>query len=510
VQSKILVVGAGPVGLTLALQLARMGVRADLVDKGIGGSSYSKALSVSAATLKTLHGLGLSTEFQVAGKPIRDIEIFYDGARCAHIDKRRLGGLYDYYLSLAQPETELLLRIALERLGKRVRYAKELVSLQQNPHAVVVDLKDTETGFTETLEYDFVVGCDGAQSAVRKLSGIAFDGVDYDVHFVMGDVHFETACDELTTSYHVFDDGFLIFLPMSGGLTRLVVSRPGKLPDERPAPGREELQAYLDRYHRQGLTIRSVQWSSGAKFFDRLASTNRLGRIFLAGDAFHLFSPIGGQGMNTGIQDAMNLSWKLAYAVRGDCKAALLDSYRSERYAAVEKVSQLSRKNTDLILGRCRDHDARAHYVPSMANRRFMRRQMAQQFAGFLADYREVPESLVGQHIPYFEFSSPKAGFKNSYEIPLGKRNILFTSVDDRTGKFDTLLESYSHVITVRHLSSMQEQRAVCSMGLSRSDVCIVRPDGYIGFHGSFSDCERYLEGLYPRAPVLMQVQPNT
>lgn len=495
---KVLIVGAGPVGLTVAIQLARYGVSADLIDRGSAGSSYSKALSVSAASLKTFHGLGLAPRILQVGKPIQDIEISFNRRRCARINKRHLKGPYDYYLSLAQPETEAVLKAGLHAQGQAVRYGHALQTLEQDADGVDVGIVSLATGQITAARYDYVVGCDGAQSAVRQLSGIAFEGYDYDVHFVMGDVMFEGFPEGASTSYHVHDDGFLIFLPMPGGLTRLVVSRPGPLPQERPLPDREELQGYLDRYHSGGLAIRSVQWSSSARFFNRLASTNHQGRVFLAGDAFHLFSPIGGQGMNTGLQDAMNLSWKLAYYIRGVCRLDLLSSYRSERYAAVEKVAALSEQNTQAILRRPEAQGFEARYVPVMANRQFFRRALAQQFSGLTLDHGTDPDSLTGKHVPHLvprgiATDPPLTG---TYDVPLLNRNVLYLAPDTPVSLAEGWRTRYPQVLDVQRVSAT-DTSTLKALRLEGQQVCLVRPDGYVGFSGAAQECSHYLSAFY-------------
>lgn len=505
---KVLVVGAGPVGLILAIQLARYGVAVDIIDKGTGGSSYSKALSVSAASLKAFHGLGLSKEIHVAGKPIRDIQIYFNERRNARIDKRRLKGLYDYYLSLAQPETESVLKNSLQDLGVAVRYRTELKSFIDHTSHVTAQSVDVAEGCSTLTDYDYVVGCDGAQSTVRKLSGIDFDGYDYQTHFVMGDVLFDSPDRGDATSYHVHDDAFLIFLPMPAGLTRLVVSRPGPLPEHRALPDKAELQVYLDRYHGAGLKIETVHWSSSARFFNRLANTNHKGRIFLAGDSFHLFSPIGGQGMNTGIQDAMNLSWKLAFYMRGLCDVTLLDSYREERYIAVNKVAALSENNTQAILRRAEAEAFEVRYMPKMSNRRFFRQALAQDFSGLTLDHGQDAASLAGKHVPYLCWTSADSIAVDTYSVPLVCKNIIFLSPDAPRKEANALMASFSDVLTTQWLSP-NDLDAIESLDLHKYEACLVRPDGYIGFSGSVDHCARYIDRYYSRRDALDHLSVN-
>ncbi|PLM80717.1 FAD-binding protein, partial [Klebsiella variicola] len=175
-------------------------------------------------------------------------------------------------------------------------------------------------------------------STVRELAGIGFSGHDYPLHFVMADVQFASAATLPGTSYYIDELGFLIFLPMPDNQVRIVIKRAGRLPSPRPVPDLQEINVALARFCPEVPPAQALTWSSSANFYNRIADDNLQHNIMLAGDAFHLFSPIGGQGMNTGIQDAINLAWKLAFYLHGVASDRLLASYRTERFAAVSGV----------------------------------------------------------------------------------------------------------------------------------------------------------------------------
>lgn len=488
---RILVVGAGPVGLIVAAELAKYGIDVDIIDREHTSTTRSKALSVSAASLKAFHGLGLSGTFLERGKLIEDVYIYYDGQRCAHINNRYLDTCYRGYLSISQPETEQILTWHLAESGVDIRRGIELAMLSNQPDHVDVLLRDLDSARVESRRYDYVVGCDGAQSTVRRLLDISFDGMDYDMHFIMGDVRFREEQHFDATSYHVERDSFLIFLPMARGLTRLVIKKSGPLTPDRPSPQIGELQASLTRFHPETLTIDSVEWASSARFFSRIAPSNAIGRVFLAGDAYHLFSPIGGQGMNTGIQDALNLAWKLALYATGRAKRRLVDSYTDERYLVVRKVLASTHRHTEIIsrTGRHPAHEQPFH--ASMTNRSLYRSHLPAEFSGLAADHSTTP-SLVGRHVPYFALKGSELNISDSYEIPKLKRSVGFVK-DSSALDDDAMLRAKRFGIAL----STAPRDASTRLGLADDDVCVIRPDGYVGYQGPLSHLPAHLEDLY-------------
>lgn len=495
--ASVLVVGAGPAGLLVASELKKYGINVKIIDKGLDNSKYSKALSVNAASLKLFHGLGFSKNILSKGKVIHDVQIFYNKSRTVRIRKRYLDSLYNYYLSIPQPETEYCLEFLLKEQGVTVDYGKELIDLRQDKKGVYVQIANQldKKANISYQSYDYVVGCDGANSRVRQLLAIPFEGKDYDMHFVMGDVYFDRDIELKETSYHITDEGFMIVLPMANGLIRLVIKKDGPLPASRPKPTLNELQDYLNKFYIEKLTIKELVWSSSAQFFNRLAETNHCGRVFLAGDSYHLFSPIGGQGMNTGLQDAMNLSWKLAYNINGYVSNNMLDSYFSERYNVIKKVLSSTDLNTNIISGKELLSSKRNIFMPSMKNRAFYREDLPLEFSGLTADYSHNGE-FTGRHVPYFKLHNLVEGISDSYEIPKLGKNLLFLN-NVFSAKF---LEKYSKVISVIYT---QDKNIIKRLNLENLEVCLIRPDGYIGYHGNIKNLESYLNKYYNRESLL-------
>ncbi|MHB8886103.1 MAG: FAD-dependent monooxygenase [Methylovirgula sp.] len=496
-EPRILIVGAGPVGLIVATELARYGIAHDIIEANVSKNSYSKALSVSAASLKAFRGLGIADEFLRAGKAIYDIEVYFQGKRCARINNEHLPSCFNFYVSMPQPETEAIIERRLLSLGGAVRYGYRLAELSQNEHGVDVRLVHEATGDSSSARYDYVIGCDGVQSATRKLLDISYLDHEYNAHFIMGDVTFG-APREATTSYHVFDDGFLIYLPMSRGLTRLVVGRHHPLAEGQQNPTQEELQVFLDRYYPEKLKIEKLVWASRTRFFNRLAETNAVGKVFLAGDSFHLFSPIGGQGMNTGVQDAMNLSWKIALTVKGLAKPPLLESYRLERYAAVKKVLKSTHENTLRILRRVKDYSFVENYHVCFRNRNAYRVLLPAEFSGFASDHALEQNSPVGRHAPYLAIEGD-ATTPTTYDIPHRLRSVVIVRRASDMSKIEKIAEQFERVLSVATLKDEQPMAQNQSI-LDDAEICLIRPDGYIGYHGQANGISAYLGQYYVSA----------
>lgn len=335
----VLVVGAGPTGLTLASQLAAFGVRFRVIDSSPDRTSQSRALAVQPRSLEVLRSFGVADELVRQGNPAVELRV-HAGGRSSRSQLFDIGlddTAYPFLLFLSQARTEKVLIEHLRRRGASVERGTTLSSLHDDGDAVTCTLT-TSDGATGSVRARYVVGCDGAHSTVRKLAGIPFLGAAYPQTFLLADV----SVDGLETGAvhaYVTPSGPFFFFPLEEPAPwRVIVARPGRgaavreeMPTETVGVDLAELQALCDGATDGHLRLRDAVWSTAFTVHHRHASTYRSGRAFLAGDAAHIHSPAGAQGMNTGIQDAVNLGWKLALVVRGHAPDALLDSYDVER-----------------------------------------------------------------------------------------------------------------------------------------------------------------------------------
>lgn len=333
----ILVVGAGPVGLTAAVALARQNVPVRIVDLLPERMNQSRAAIIHARTLEMLERLGVVHPFLEAGIRAHGVQIRDpDGRTLLHNTLDDLPTAYNYLLGLGQDETERLLAAELARHGITIERPVTLTTFRQTDTHVIATLTPSD-GQTESVEAAYLIGCDGSRSTVRHWLNLPMEGETLDVYWATADVKMECNYprDELVAIPGA--DGFGFASPLPDGRWRVVVDmgpKPATLPTRIPL---EDVQKACDRAGIQG-RLSDPTWISPFSVNTRMTATMQVGRVFLAGDAAHVHSPVGGQGMNTGIQDALNLAWKLALAVKGQATQALVDSYNVERHANAKRL----------------------------------------------------------------------------------------------------------------------------------------------------------------------------
>jgi 2-polyprenyl-6-methoxyphenol hydroxylase-like FAD-dependent oxidoreductase len=336
----VLIVGAGPTGLMLANQLVRRGVRARIIDRHAGPAQQTRALGVQARTLEIYAQLGIAERAIVLGKPGTGANIWAQGRKMARVplgDAGRDLTPYPYILILGQDDNERIMGDRLREQGGAVEWNTELTGLAQHADHVVATLKRPD-GTTGEITAAWVAGCDGARSAVREINAITFPGAPYEHIFFVADTEATGTMVPDELNVYLWQNGFHLLFPMRGtDHWRIVGILP---PDLR---GRDDLtfDAVIPSLRTEAgadLAIKSCSWFSTYRIHHRSADRFRAGRCFLLGDAAHIHSPVGAQGMNTGLQDAYNLAWKLALVIEGRADPALLDSYEAERIPVARRL----------------------------------------------------------------------------------------------------------------------------------------------------------------------------
>ena len=486
----VLIAGAGPTGMVLALALAKQGIRVCIVDSADGPGTTSRAMAVQARTLELYRPLGLADEVASAGRKNPAINLWVKGKRRAHLDLKSAGAgasPYPYVLIYPQDAHEALLVRHLEAAGISVWRQTELADFEEQGDHVVARLRRTN-GNDIRVEATYLAGCDGARSTVRRQLGTGFAGGTYDHIFYVADVqaHGPAANGEIHLSIETAD--FVILLGYDdAGRARLVGTVRGL--DTHRRGDRQDDQTegltFDDVSHRAlsslGLQVDQVHWFSTYRVHHRVTDHYRRGRVFLLGDAAHVHSPAGGQGMNTGIGDAINLAWKLAAVVRGEAPDKLLDTYEPERIAFARKLVETTDRMFTFVTAE-----------GSFAD--FVRTRIAPMFASAAYGVKPVREQIfriLSQTTIHYHDSALSSGVAGRVR---GGDRLPWVMHDDLdnyapTGRIDWQVHVYGQAYPDlrdwcdRHGMLLREfawgaQHATA--GFVRDAAYLVRPDGYI------------------------------
>ena len=475
-----LVVGAGPTGLLMAAELARHGLEARVIDRDEHGATESRALAIQARTVELLDDLGLADAFLERGLRASGMTVWSgSGERIVHVDFAEIGGRFPFVLDLPQSETEALLASHLEDLGGRVERRTELVAFEQQPGAVRATLR-TPAG-EDAVEVPWLIGCDGGHSTVRHALGIAFAGRSVALDWGLADVALDWSLEGGQMHLFLLSDGLAAAFPMPERRWRLICEL--GTADEAAPPPRPDLDffaGYLRRCGHPDAEVRDPRWLSSFRVNERQTAHIRDRRAFLVGDAAHVHSPAGGQGMNTGLQDAYNLAWKLALVQRGQAPPSLLDTYELERHPVAERVVKQTSALFRLALLRGsasrRLRDTVLRHVGSLAP---VQRQMVHAISERDINYRDSP--IVGEHrrphgAPRPGDLAPEAGPELRAALR-GPEHVLLVLDGDPA----PVVERYGAL--VRAVSAPAARDAYGGAAL-----CLVRPDGYVGYVAGDAD----------------------
>jgi 2-polyprenyl-6-methoxyphenol hydroxylase-like FAD-dependent oxidoreductase len=515
-QDPVLVVGAGPTGMTAALELSRLGTPVRLIEKAPPRSptaeptlARSRAIGVQARTLELLEMRGLSEEMLRHGHPTTGCSIYGGGKRLFRVDFSKLESRYDYLLFISQTETERILRERIEKQGVPIERGVELVGFSQDgaapePSQVTVVLRHEE-GRLEEANAPWLIDAEGAHSLVRTTLGLSFEGRTRDEVYALGDVHVEG--DLAEDEFHLFSTeyGFLGLFPLGDRLFRIIAGVPPDKALASAAPAIQDLQSIYDQRSPIPARFSDLFWASWFRINSRMVRHVRVGRLLLGGDAAHIHSPAAGQGMNTGIQDMINLAWKLALVIKGDAPVALLDTYEEERVPVMRNVVRKTETITDLMSSRRPlVHRLFRGLAPRLGRAAPVQRQVPFRVSQIAIGYRRSPLSVnrgragglrAGDRVPDALVRSRVAHGDEwrerfLFELLDPSRFTLLVVHPDGSGA--TPVDWCDAVtpwpiIRIAGIAPPEDaaarSRFEAIFGRSRG-VFLVRPDGYVGFAG--------------------------
>ena len=352
-ETEALVVGAGATGLMMACELFRRGIACRIIDQWAAPAQTSRAIGLQPRTLEVFQAMGIDDAVLAQGIRIAGLNFYEGEKRLLHLDlqqaQSRLQSPYPFILAEPQYLIEHVLTDLLYALGGEVERSCELLSFRQEGEQVLAQVRGAG-GRKEELQAKWLIGCDGAYSRTRRILGMPFDGSAYDEAFILADVDLDWSRSREEASFWLHPEGFLAVFPLPHDHWRLIAGLPST---DTPSASLELFQeVFSARTGDRRTRSATPTWLSNFSISRRMVSSYRQGHVFLAGDAAHIQSPAGGLGMNTGIQDAYNLGWKLALVLKGKASSSLLDTYQEERMPVAREVLHQTHRNTSLVLAK--------------------------------------------------------------------------------------------------------------------------------------------------------------
>ena len=491
---QVLIVGAGPTGLVLACELLARGIRARIIDKGDGVVLETRALGLHARALEVFDMMGLADRFVSRGQAVRRFHMYTDGKTLVRLELARNGSAFGFMLDVPQDVTETILRQRVSELGGRVEQATELSGLAVDPGGVAATLRGPG-GATRTVTADYLVGADGAHSRVRGELGLEFRGHPYTQDWLLADVHLDWGRPE--DEMHAFfrrDGRPLICMPMREHRWRVILPFAGER--DRQAPTLEEIQRLVGERAPEPVPVSDPSWLATFRCQRRSTHVYRRGRVMLAGDAVHIHSPAGGQGMNTGIMDAHNLGWKLALVASGRSPEGLLDTYGAERDPVAANVLALTHALVRLgTVNRPVPRAARNAIIPAAGRLATLQRRAVRRISHMSVSYAASPLTRPDRRL---------GGIRPGQRAP-----DLEVVGDGRTARLYELLRHGRHVLLMPARGSGRGWPAALDAWRDRIEVAaaadglrpagnvyLVRPDGYVAARGSVAKPGRLLDYL--------------
>jgi 2-polyprenyl-6-methoxyphenol hydroxylase-like FAD-dependent oxidoreductase len=497
INTDLIIIGAGPTGLSLACQCIRYGIDFVVVEKNATVTPYSKAIGVQARTLEVYDQIGLADPAIERGTIASRVRLIEGGEVRGEMNLGNFGkdlSEYPYMLMLEQSKNEKLLYEFVLSHGRDVSWNTELENFSQDETGVTAQVK-LPSGESQTIRGKFLAGCDGASSPVRHGLGLTFEGSTFERLFYVADARVEWDLPHDALHVCLAKEVFVAFFPMPGeNRYRVVGTFPESKNEEQGEVLYEEIEQEIKHQVKLDLELSDVRWFSLYKVHSRRVNKFSNGRCFLAGDSAHIHSPAGAQGMNTGIQDAYNLAWKIALVVKGIASEELLDTYNEERLANAQRLLESTDRMFEFAAG--------SNWLMS-----FIRTTIFPPVAGFVASLESVSKRMfplisqiginyrnaalsdhtddepddvkAGDRLPYFLVDGESVFDK----LKEPKFHLLLFSNSDRGNACEQILGKFGDLIDCHVIPITDRVREIFER---EDDFCVfLRPDNYIAFVSS-------------------------
>jgi 2-polyprenyl-6-methoxyphenol hydroxylase-like FAD-dependent oxidoreductase len=510
----VLITGAGPVGMMLASELIRRGISCRIIDKSLEIAQTTKALGIQARTLELLEKTGLAEAMISQGMPVDHVTLHSHRKQLARISfAPSIDSPYPYILMIPQDKTEAILNEHLIRQGVTIERGIELTGLRQIGDGIDVQLRHLN-GDEEQVTTHWLIGSDGAHSTIRHLLGMDFPGSSFEESFLLADVSLDNDFPERELMAYLHAGDAIAFFPMLDGQYRVFVAyKPPMNPSGEVTL--EEVQHMIDACGPPNVRAHHPTWCSRFQINQRKVKHYRKGRAFLLGDAAHIHSPVGAQGMNTGMQDAFNLAWKLALVISQHAPDSLLDSYEAER----EPVGAALLRATKLASRLIWSHNPlvttlRDKIIPIAAPTKIVQRRIINTIAETSITYRHSPlvaeqqKVLTALHAGDRALDAPIQSAEATepgrlFELLHDARHVLLIFADGQPSSeaniqclqtslnrdFKQIVVSYQINPTMPATDTNKRLDPNAALrhryGITSTGLILIRPDGYIGFRTS-------------------------
>jgi 2-polyprenyl-6-methoxyphenol hydroxylase-like FAD-dependent oxidoreductase len=525
--TEVLIIGAGPTGLMMACQLLRFGIRFRIIDKQKDRAHESRAFAIQAKSMEILQNLGLADEFLRIARVGIDFAFFINGKKQVTAKFKEFPHQTTPFPSvyfLPQTETERILLSFLEHQNVHVEKEKELIFFAQNNESVEVQIKDRLTEKIEEICCTYLIGCDGAHSTTRHILHLPFEGAVYKQSFILADATIDWPFSRDQFLFFLGKAGIFLHIPLTKTFSRVMLAQRSTpaTQEKLPPPTITEIEAAARGITKTTVKLINPIWLSQFHLHHRGVKSYAQGRAFLAGDAAHIHSPVGGQGMNTGIQDATNLAWKLALVLRKMAVTELLATYETERH----RIGKILLKTSDRFFSFMTAKNflifhLRNSLLPFILRFFFSKKNLEHHFFWFISQLNihyhpnEFVYEIVNKADPTFK-NGPKAGYR-APDAPVNSSSLftllrtkaihllLFQDEKTPTAKWlasvKILEDTYADWVKIHYLiPSLANKKLFLRYGVTSSAIYLIRPDGYIGFrcyHCDLSLVDTYLKRLF-------------